>query len=134
MDDAERISGLYREYWRCMIAKDADGLRSMMTDDYYLLHMTGVKQSAETFLKGLQDGTFRYYSADRLRRRKAQLAPAGRLYPEKRKRTLEIQQLQGFHLLSVSGWSQVRPGSGQSCKSRTGTNEHDSSTLCNPGV
>ena len=64
MDDAEWIRGLYREYWRCMIAKDADGLRSMMTDDYYLLHMTGVKQSAETFLKGLQDGTFRYYSAD----------------------------------------------------------------------
>ena len=64
MDDVEWISGLYREYWRCMIAKDADGLHSMMTDDYYLLHMTGVKQSAETFLKGLQDGTFRYYSAD----------------------------------------------------------------------
>ena len=64
MDDAEWISGLYREYWRRMIAKDADGLRSMMTDDYYLLHMTGVKQSAETFLKGLLDGTFRYYSAD----------------------------------------------------------------------
>ena len=64
MDDAERIRDLYRDYWRCMIAKDADGLRSMMTDDYYLLHMTGVKQSAETFLKGLLDGTFRYDSAD----------------------------------------------------------------------
>ncbi len=64
MDDKERIRGLYREYWRCMIAKDADGLRGMMTDDYTLLHMTGVKQSAETFLKGLLDGTFNYYSAD----------------------------------------------------------------------
>ena len=42
MDDAERIRELYREYWRCMIAKDADGLRSLMTDDYTLLHMTGV--------------------------------------------------------------------------------------------
>ena len=64
MDDEEWIRGLYREYWRCLIAKDADGLRSMMTDDYYLLHMTGVKQSAETFLKGLLGGTFNYYSAD----------------------------------------------------------------------
>ena len=64
MDDAEWIRKLYREYWRCMIAKDADGLRGMMTEDYTLLHMTGVKQSAETFLKGLQDGTFRYYAAD----------------------------------------------------------------------
>ena len=64
MDDVEQIRGLYREYWRCMIAKDADGLRGMMTDDYTLLHMTGVKQSAETFLTELLDGTFNYYSAD----------------------------------------------------------------------
>ena len=64
MDDMERIRGLYREYWRCMIAKDADGLRGMMTEDYTLLHMTGVKQSAETFLKGLLDGTFNYFAAE----------------------------------------------------------------------
>ena len=64
MDNEEQIRGLYREYWRCMIAKDADGLRGMMTEDYTLLHMTGVKQSAETFLKGLLDGTFNYYAAE----------------------------------------------------------------------
>ena len=64
MGEEEQIRALYREYWRCMIAKDADGLRGMMTDDYYLLHMTGVKQSAETFLKGLLDGTFQYFTAE----------------------------------------------------------------------
>ena len=64
MNDVEQIRGLYREYWRCMIAKDADGLRGLMTEDYTLLHMTGVRQSAETFLKGLLDGTFNYYSAE----------------------------------------------------------------------
>ena len=64
MDDKEQIRGLYREYWRCMIAKDADGLRGMMTEDYTLQHMTGVKQSAGTFLKGLLDGTFHYYAAE----------------------------------------------------------------------
>ena len=64
MDDAERIRQLYREYWRCMITKDTDGLRRMMTEDYTLRHMTGVKQSAETFLKGLLDGTFNYYAAE----------------------------------------------------------------------
>ena len=64
MDNVEQIRGLYREYWRCMIAKDADGLRGMMTDDYTLLHMTGTKQPAEVFLKGLLDGTFNYYTAD----------------------------------------------------------------------
>ena len=64
MDDAERIRELYRKYWQYMIEKNADGLRGMMTEDYTLLHMTGVKQSAEAFLKGLLDGTFNYYSAE----------------------------------------------------------------------
>ena len=64
MDDTEWIRDLYREYWRCMIAKDADDLRGMMTDDYSLLHMTGLRQPAELFLKGLLDGTFNYYAAD----------------------------------------------------------------------
>lgn len=58
------IAEMYREYWHFMITKDAEGLRGLMADDYYLLHMTGVKQSAETFLKGLLDGTFNYYSAE----------------------------------------------------------------------
>ena len=64
MDEVELIRELYRKYWRCMIAKDVDGLRGLMTDDYFLLHMTGVKQTAEVFLKGLLDGTFHYYSAE----------------------------------------------------------------------
>jgi ketosteroid isomerase-like protein len=64
MDENEQIRELYRTYWRYMIDKNADGLRSLMARDYYLLHMTGVKQSAEVFLRGLLDGTFNYYSAD----------------------------------------------------------------------
>lgn len=64
MNDIEIIKELYREYWRYMIEKDEEGLRGLMSDDYYLMHMTGVKQSADTFLKGLMDGTFNYYSAD----------------------------------------------------------------------
>ena len=64
MDEHEIIREMYRKYWRYMIDKDADGLRSMMAKDYTLIHMTGVKQSEEVFLKGLLDGTFNYYSAD----------------------------------------------------------------------
>lgn len=62
--DREAIRALYREYWRCMIAKDADGLRAILAEDYSLLHMTGVQQSAEVFLRGLLDGTFHYYAAE----------------------------------------------------------------------
>ena len=64
MDEKELIRELYRKYWRYMIDKDAEGLRRLMAGDYYLLHMTGLKQSAEVFLRGLLDGTFNYYSAE----------------------------------------------------------------------
>ena len=63
-DEKDTIREMYRKYWHCMITKDADGLRDLMADDYYLLHMTGVKQSAKVFLNGLLDSTFNYYSAD----------------------------------------------------------------------
>ena len=63
MDEKELIRELYRKYWRYMIDKDAEGLRSLMAEDYYLLHMTGLKQPAEVFLRGLLNGTFNYYSA-----------------------------------------------------------------------
>ena len=64
MTDEEQIKKLYIRYWQCMIDKNADGLRSLQTEDYYLMHMTGTKQSRETFINGLLDGTFNYYSAD----------------------------------------------------------------------
>ena len=64
MDDSEAIRVLYMRYWDFLIKKDADGLRSLMSKDYYLVHMTGVRQSPEAFLKGLLDGTFNYYSAE----------------------------------------------------------------------
>lgn len=64
MRSMEEIQELYREYWQYMIDKDEDGLRMIMSEDYYLLHMTGVKQTADAFLAGLKDGTFNYYAAD----------------------------------------------------------------------
>ena len=64
MDEKEQIRAMYRKYWQCMIAKDAQGLRDLMTEDYVLEHMTGVRQPAEVFLRGLLDGTFNYYAAD----------------------------------------------------------------------
>ncbi|MBR4183172.1 MAG: nuclear transport factor 2 family protein [Lachnospiraceae bacterium] len=45
MSDEEEIRELYRRYWKCMVDKDADGLRSLMSADYYLMHMTGVKHN-----------------------------------------------------------------------------------------
>lgn len=61
--EEEIIKDIYRDYWRFMIEKNADKLRGIMSDNYYLLHMTGIRQTKEEFLNGLLDGTFNYYSA-----------------------------------------------------------------------
>ena len=63
-NDIETIKEIYRQYWKCMINKDEEGLRSLIVNDYYLMHMTGAKQSADEFISGLLNGTFNYYSAD----------------------------------------------------------------------
>ena len=62
--DRDEIAALYRRYWQYMIEKDVEGLRGLMTADYTLRHMTGVTQPADTFLRGLKNGTFNYYSAE----------------------------------------------------------------------
>ena len=64
MRDEEIIREMYRKYWRYMIEKDENGLRSLMSGDYRLRHMTGVTQSADEFLRTLMRGTFNYYSAE----------------------------------------------------------------------
>ena len=64
MGEEAKISELYKDYWDYMIEKNMEGLRSLMSSDYFLYHMTGVKQSADEFLNGLKNGTFNYYSAD----------------------------------------------------------------------
>ena len=64
MGEEAKISELYKDYWDYMIEKNIEGLRSLMSSDYCLYHMTGVKQTADEFLKGLKNGTFNYYSAE----------------------------------------------------------------------
>ena len=64
MNDIETIKEIYRRYWKCLIDKDESELRSLMSDDYYLMRMTGTRQSVDEFIRGLLDGTFNYYSAE----------------------------------------------------------------------
>ena len=64
MSEEAKISELYKDYWDYMIEKNIEGLRSLMSSDYCLYHMTGVKQSADEFIEGLKNGTFNYYSAE----------------------------------------------------------------------
>ena len=63
MNEEEKIAELYKDYWNYMIEKNIEGLKNLMTSDYCLFHMTGVRQTADEFLEGLKNGTFNYYSA-----------------------------------------------------------------------
>ena len=64
MTDAEQIRELYRKYWDAMIAGNTEELGGMMSDGYALIHMTGARQTKETFLRELAKGTFRYYTVE----------------------------------------------------------------------
>ena len=41
MGEKAKISELYKDYWDYMVEKNIEGLRSLMSADYCLYHMTG---------------------------------------------------------------------------------------------
>ena len=45
-----------------MVAKDISELDKMHSDDFVLVHMTGVRQNKKEYFKSIQDGTLNYYS------------------------------------------------------------------------
>ena len=47
-----------------MIAKDEDILREVLDESFVLVHMTGMRQSKEKFIKAVLNGTLNYYSAE----------------------------------------------------------------------
>ena len=51
MNDEEQIQELYRLYWKYMIDKDVNGLHEIQSEDYFLCHMTGVKQTRAEFVR-----------------------------------------------------------------------------------
>ena len=63
MNDREQIEELYRIYWQCMISKDIAGMDRIMTEDYELRHMTGLRQPKQDFFRSVISGELNYYSA-----------------------------------------------------------------------
>lgn len=76
-EDERALTDLYREMWRCMVAKDIAGLAACCADDYTLTHMTGVRQDRQAFLDAVADGTLNYFAThhDRI---DVRVAPDGR--------------------------------------------------------
>ena len=63
MDDRRQIEQLYREMYRAMVEKDSATLDRVHADEFVLVHMTGMRQSKQEYIRAIMDGTLNYYSA-----------------------------------------------------------------------
>ena len=59
----EQIENCYRKMYQGMIQKDRKILSEVLNNDFVLIHMTGMRQSKETFIRAVEDGTLDYFSA-----------------------------------------------------------------------
>lgn len=53
----------YERLYRGMVAKDSSQLQAILSDDFVLVHMTGMRQSKQEFIHGIQTGQLNYRSA-----------------------------------------------------------------------
>ena len=63
-NDEQLIREAYIRMYEGMIAKDEQILKEVLDDSFVLVHMTGMRQSKDTFIKAVMDGTLNYYSAE----------------------------------------------------------------------
>ena len=63
MDDQEKLRQLYEDMYAAMVAKDAKELDRVHDDSFTLVHMTGMHQDKQTYIRAILNGTLNYYSA-----------------------------------------------------------------------
>ena len=64
MSDREELAELYHAMYRAMIAKDEAGLEKIHDEDFVLIHMTGMHQDKQEYIKAIRNGTLNYYSEE----------------------------------------------------------------------
>ena len=60
----ERLEDCYRQMYQGMIDKDREILSEVLDDCFTLIHMTGMRQTKEEFIRAVEDGTLNYFSAN----------------------------------------------------------------------
>lgn len=63
-DVKQQITMLYEQMYRLMIDKDVKALGKMLSDDFELVHMTGMHQPKAVYLKSIANGTLNYYKSE----------------------------------------------------------------------
>ena len=64
MEDKELIVNAYKKMYEGMIKKDEKILDEVLDDSFVLVHMTGMRQSKDAFIKAVMNGTLNYFSAE----------------------------------------------------------------------
>lgn len=64
MEDKEMIVNAYKKMYEGMIKKDEKILDEVLDDSFGLVHMTGMRQSKDAFIKAVMNGTLNYFSAE----------------------------------------------------------------------
>lgn len=64
MSDEEKLRQLYEDMYAAMVAKDAAELDRVHDDSFVLIHMTGMRQDKNAYIKAIGNGTLNYYSAE----------------------------------------------------------------------
>ena len=62
MDEKEKIENCYRQMYDGMVRKNGRLLSEVLDDSFVLIHMTGMRQSKEVFIRSIENGTLNYYS------------------------------------------------------------------------
>ena len=62
MSNAEVIEQLYHDMYSAMINKDSKKLAEILDDRFVLVHMTGMRQAKNEYIKAIADGVLNYYS------------------------------------------------------------------------
>lgn len=63
MTDNQLIEGLYKRMCQAMIYKDTATLNEIHAPEFVLIHMTGMRQSKQDYVRAIADGTLNYFSA-----------------------------------------------------------------------
>ena len=62
--DTEAIRQAYIRMYEGMISKDERILDEVLDDSFVLVHMTGMRQPKQAFIKAVLNGTLNYFSAE----------------------------------------------------------------------
>ena len=63
MKNEEAIAECYKNLYKAMIEKDGYTLSKLLDDSFGLIHMTGMRQGKNAFIRAVEDGMLNYYSA-----------------------------------------------------------------------